>query len=378
LVWQDKQLDLALVRFSENDAPLGELSPVLWARLPLGEKVDCRAIGFPSFADSSTDTRKLNIEAVIDPDTGKGPPEIALKIKSGQPLPRDPSGGWKGYSGTAIFAGDFLVGVVVLTAKAADGLLYGCEIAGLFEDQEFRQALEDGSFSVPATAALPTALGEASSRFSKLAVYPLPKVSEADCYDLLGVSKSEYVDQYHVRGETPPYVPRDIDEELAEMLKNRDFVLLVGPSKAGKTRTAYEVLLKLAPLTPMMVPSRAEDLGTIVEELKSWSGRPSRAVLWLDDIEKFLSKGTLDWRLADITLRELGMQIIATMRSQEFDGLKRRTDEIARDAQRVLERAKVINLVDKMTSEEEQRARETYPDLDLGPGLGSPLFRAKN
>jgi hypothetical protein len=161
LVWQDERLDLALVCFCETDSPLRGLSPVLWARLPLREKVDCRAIGFPMLTDSSTDTRKLNIEAVIDPDSGKGPPEIALKIKAGQPLPRDPSG-WKGYSGTAIFAEDFLVGVVVLTPGEADGLLYGCEIAGLFEDQKFCETLKDGGCNVLATAALPTALGEAS------------------------------------------------------------------------------------------------------------------------------------------------------------------------------------------------------------------------
>jgi hypothetical protein len=65
-------------------------------RVPFREKVECRTIGFPSFVDiSTTDTRKLNIEAVIDPDSGKGPPELALKIKPGEPSPRDPNG-WAG------------------------------------------------------------------------------------------------------------------------------------------------------------------------------------------------------------------------------------------------------------------------------------------
>ena len=122
----------------------------------------------------------------------------------------------------------------------------------------------------------------------------------------------------------PPYVPRDIDDELTQMLKSDDFVLLVGPSKAGKTRTAYEALLRAAPLTPMVVP-RAEDLRTIVEVLKSWSGRPSRAVLWLDDLNEFLNKGTLTWRVVDAALRELGMQIVATMRSNKFNDFKKTT-----------------------------------------------------
>ena len=211
-------------------------------------------------------------------------------------------------------------------------------------------------------------------RLSELVVWPLPKVSEADCYDLLGVAKSEYVDRYQSRGEMPPYVPREIDDELTQTLKSEGFVLLVGPSKAGKTRTAYEDVLRVARLTPMVVPSRAEDLGTIVEELKFWSGRPSRAVLWLNDLDKFLNKGTLTRRVADTALRELGMQIVATMRRKEYNGFKEKDDEIAREAQEVLNCAKVIKLDERMTPKEERLVREAYPDLNLEAGFGESFI----
>lgn len=85
--------------------------------------------------------------------------------------------------------------------------------------------------------------------------YPFPKVSEADCYKLLGVWRSEYVDRYQAESKMPPYVPRQIDDALRNALGQKNFVLLLGPSKAGKTRTAYEALLEVAPSTPMVVPS---------------------------------------------------------------------------------------------------------------------------
>jgi hypothetical protein len=83
---------------------------------------------------------------------------------------------------------------------------------------------------------LPSILGEATSRLSDLAFYPLPTVRVADFYKLLLAAKSEYVDRYQTSGQTPPYGPRDVDDKLPEMLKNKDFVLLAGRSKAGKTR----------------------------------------------------------------------------------------------------------------------------------------------
>jgi Tfp pilus assembly protein PilF len=204
--------------------------------------------------------------------------------------------------------------------------------------------------------------------------YPFPKVSEADCYKLLGVWRSEYVDQYQAEGKMPPYVPRQIDNALRHALEQKDFVLLVGPSKAGKTRTAYEALLKVAPSIPMVVPSKGEDLAKIVEELQFLADHRAKSMLWLNDVENFLSKGTLTLRVVNTALHEFGMQIVATMRSSELSRWKGLNDEIGRDAQRVFERAEVIKLEDQMTPQEEERTRATYPDLKLWRGLGESFI----
>jgi len=367
---------MALLHFPQTDSSLKALLPVQWGRVPLREKVECRAIGFPSFVDSSTtDTRKLNIEAIVDPDSGKGPPELALKIKPGQPLPRDPSG-WAGYSGTAIFAGDFLIGVVIRTPTAANGLLWGQAVSQLFEDQKFREVLIDGGCSVPTSAALPTVLGEASSQLAQLVLqYPLPKISDVDCYDLLGVTKSEFVDRYRAQSEDPPYVPRDIDEELGEAQRHKAFVLLVGPSKAGKSRSAYETLRKIDPSKEIVIPNRAEDLVRLVEEAKALGLRSG--VLWLNDLERFLSQRTLNVRVLREVVVELELQIVATMRSREFARWKEMDDELGRDAQEILERAEVIKLEDRMTAQEEARARSIYPTLKLSQGLGESFIAGR-
>jgi len=124
---------------------------------------------------------------------------------------------------------------------------------------------------------LPSVGAETVHVLADFVKYPFPKVREADCYSpLLGVQKSEYVDRYKDKGQTPPYVPRNIDGQLTEALKRKDFVLVVGPTAAGKTRTTYEALLRVAPSRPMVLPLREEDLGQIVKELKARSDRPNR------------------------------------------------------------------------------------------------------
>ena len=92
------------------------------------------------------------------------------------------------------------------------------------------------------------------------------------------------------------------------------------------------------------------------------------------DLERFLRKGTLTSHVADKVMRELGMRIVATMRSKEFDSFKERDDEIARDARAVLRYANVIKLEERTASQEKLLLHDAYPDLNLGPGLGESFI----
>jgi hypothetical protein len=70
----------------------------------------------------------------------------------------------------------------------------------------------------------------------------LPRLSTLSSYRL-GVSPSRYGSEDQ-RG-TDPYVRRNADDELDHALRNKPFVLVVGDSKAGKSRTAAEAARRL-------------------------------------------------------------------------------------------------------------------------------------
>jgi hypothetical protein len=83
----------------------------------------------------------------------------------------------------------------------------------------------------------------------------LPRVSEVSPYQL-GVSRSAYAsDDAH---RTDPYVQRrEADDRLRAALSSPEsrFVLLVGASKSGKSRTMYEAVLHTLPESPLIVRS---------------------------------------------------------------------------------------------------------------------------
>jgi Flp pilus assembly protein TadD len=223
------------------------------------------------------------------------------------------------------------------------------------------------------------AVGEDGIRYSiaELAVYPFPTAREVDCYELLGVTRSEHTDSYRERGEEAPYVSREADERLAAVLKRTPFVLIVGPSKAGKSRTAYELVRKATPLVPVVIPRGAGDLEVLVGKLQILPNRPIGGVLWLDDLERFLGKGTLSLSVLETAVCELRLRVVATMRSHEFIRWKELNDRVGRDVQRILERAEVVKLDDQLTDWEWLRARALYPNLKLGPGLGESFIAGR-
>jgi len=68
----------------------------------------------------------------------------------------------------------------------------------------------------------------------------LPRVAGLDPYTL-GATPSAYGNP-GTYGECDNYVPRSKDGPLAAALQAGRLVIVVGPSKVGKTRTAFEVL----------------------------------------------------------------------------------------------------------------------------------------
>ncbi|MFE0522971.1 hypothetical protein [Streptomyces sp. NPDC058954] len=115
----------------------------------------------------------------------------------------------------------------------------------------------------------------------------------------------------------PVFIRRDVSTSVEERLSPGHFVLLVGESTAGKTRTAYEAMAARAGRRLLIVPNGAEGIMAAVEV----AGRLRRsAVIWLDDLEKFLGSGGLS-RTDVQNLLHAGRRqhiILATLRAEEY------------------------------------------------------------
>ena len=94
-------------------------------------------------------------------------------------------------------------------------------------------------------------------------------------------------------GALPAYVLRDFDTSesgpralVSAAAARNAFVLLVGGSSVGKTRSAAEAVKELLPDWALFHPANPEELTGLTRQ------PPARAVIWLDDIQRYLGGPT--------------------------------------------------------------------------------------
>jgi hypothetical protein len=110
------------------------------------------------------------------------------------------------------------------------------------------------------------------------------RVSEADPRRL-GVHAAISVPG--VPGEVlPEYVPRDVDAGIRAKVTAAEerggFVLLVGGSSVGKTRSAVEAVKALLPNWWLVHPAGPTEVATLA------AAPPPRTVVWLDELQRYL------------------------------------------------------------------------------------------
>ena len=168
----------------------------------------------------------------------------------------------------------------------------------------------------------------------------------------------------------PPYVPRDIHEQLVELLASGGFILLVGDSTAGKSRAAYEAMRAALPDHTVIAPRGKAVLPDAVERASVLS----RSVLWLDNAERFLGADGLTRtsvaRLTDGTAHH--RVVLATLRSAEMaryadSGHPDTTD--AAEVRQVLEQATPLRLRRALSAAERERARTRAWDQRIADAL---------
>lgn len=207
----------------------------------------------------------------------------------------------------------------------------------------------------------------------------LPLVAELDPYRL-GATPSHFgsTDNY---GQRDPYVPRTRDGELTTALddaagRNR-LVLLVGPSKAGKTRTAFEAIRAQLPQARLLSP-RPGSFAQLVMDPRLRESTDT-VVVWLDDVDRYLTHSdplTLAL-LSRLINRSAPTVALATLRQEQRDRLQH-GGELTRDARVLLDLALVIDLP-PLTNEDPNEcaaARLAYPGQELRFGLAAQLAGA--
>lgn len=137
VAWFDRALDIALLKTSGPiplDLPLRMPS---FATIRDDEAYPFEGHGFPKFQEAENSREIYAVTGELR-RAGKGP-GFYLLLPRGSP--RDPAM-WAGFSGTALFSGSHLVGVVTSVSTAVDGLIQACDVAQIVANIHFQQALQ--------------------------------------------------------------------------------------------------------------------------------------------------------------------------------------------------------------------------------------------
>lgn len=185
----------------------------------------------------------------------------------------------------------------------------------------------------------------------------------------------------------PPYVERDIDEQLRNFLTSSAatgaFVLLVGGSSAGKSRTAFEAIVNVFPDRRLIHPDETDP--ALFESLAQ--STPNATIVWLDEIQRYLPpRGGLQPSHLQAILNA-GAVVIGTIWPAEHNI---RTHPPRRPgapdphapARAILDQAEVFNILPSLSTPERRRAEALAREderlrlaleLDDGAGLTQAL-----
>ncbi|MFD7161165.1 tetratricopeptide repeat protein [Kribbella sp. NPDC059898] len=207
----------------------------------------------------------------------------------------------------------------------------------------------------------------------------LPAVAQLNPY-LLGATSSAYGNAQSQNQDA--YVRRtanQLDARLTEALSADQLVIVVGPSKAGKTRTLFEAIRNNNPAAKVLWP--VNDGVVEVATHPRIADTDDPIVVWLDDLDEYLNATTplTTALLARLSARAGRTTVVATLRSEKRDQL-RIAGELQRGTRLLLDQALTIDLNHTSENPDEQaEAANTYPDETFGHhGLGEILAGARD
>jgi tetratricopeptide (TPR) repeat protein len=200
----------------------------------------------------------------------------------------------------------------------------------------------------------------------------LPDLAEVNIHDL-GVSPAVYM-----KAEQPfnPYVERgNAERDLEQALATQPFVLLVGRSKSGKSRTLIEVLRRWYDGRGARIAVPQPDNPGLAEltALLPVDGQP--VVIWLENLEQYFKPHGLDVKILHrLTARHPDVTVVATMTWTAYESALGNAA-----AQAVMARIQPgrVSLDNRLTDDERARASEIYPRMDFTErGIGENMVAA--
>lgn len=157
-------------------------------------------------------------------------------------------------------------------------------------------------------------------------------------------------------GELPTYVARDFDFKLRTVLSSDlpsrgNFVVLIGRSSTGKTRSLYEAVLALMPHWWLVQPSDTQEL------LDLRSAPPRQTVFWLDEMQRYLgSHPPLTWECVRMFVRHGNIVVGTLWPDQVTNYTTPRPSGRDDDISRLLRAAVQISVPDRLTDKELREA----------------------
>lgn len=383
ICWQHPQLDIALLEITPGEgqawAPPGDRSPPLAAVGP-GE-LEAEAIGFP--------------DAEVRPDGFRVPEQVSGKLLPGRAardvnclmafdvgvsVP-DQAELWKGFSGAAVHDRE---GRLVAIVAQADSGHQQRRLLALALEEAVSEGFAEAAARLGVVAVVEdrrAALWRANTVPGSLTPAGLPACAQAlEDLSVFGVHAAVAAD---IGGRAfPAYLNRAHDQGLSQALRGaaegeQRIVLVLGDSASGKSRSTVEALRRDAELSgrPLVMPAIDRGLARLLEGGIRLDGM----ALWLDDLDKYLSRGLDPDLLHKLLSDAADVVVLATMRRSQ---LVRRQNSLSDPAWDLLtddERVRQVDLDAQLTDAEQNRARRMYANprlfaaLSHGVGLGEYL-----
>jgi Tetratricopeptide repeat len=239
---KDVAMDVAVIGLAGNVPPLPPGSPVpRWGRVDGMEPVAISAVGFPwaqERPDRGRDSEQLF--GFIAPATTEKAGLCAVTVQTAAPAGRAGGSPWAGMSGAALFAGPFLVGVVVVDPpRFGPDRVVAAPIAPLLDDADLAGLLD---VSAEGVAGVGPRLRLAVTAETSLALAPPYRAATLR----LGREPTRLLlPKYGI----VPFAGRDGDLETLQAWCLNDtsqpLRLITGAGGSGKTRLAAEACVRM-------------------------------------------------------------------------------------------------------------------------------------